>query len=307
MSKYSFGKKGLSMSAAQSLSNVCFQKQQDIDSNINKMNCIKKTILINGKESPYSVSMPIPTNIDEVLTEKAKYASLQAFLMEHIKAKGQMLTYEEERLEGFMVQGIERPIEKDYLPSTPKLKMQENEQWGWEQLTPSEYNEYLDVEAKASHIGQFIHKNGKLEDIRKNAGNTHLIEWIEINKGEKTPIFIEYTSSSEDLNSIHSKLSNLHRKYEQKVNYYKAKVKNLVNEKNQEILKENKEILIQHEQAVIEARKRFNEDMDKYNSEYNRQYSELQSDVMKRKQEIANIKIIVPEYYQPLVDELLAE
>jgi hypothetical protein len=81
------------------------------------------------------------------------------------------------------VDAPERPktFKKDYLYSI-------DEPWGWDQLTTAEYNEYLEAEAYASHIGQFIHKGGKLDRLRAELPTIKTLEFMEIEVGKKTPM-----------------------------------------------------------------------------------------------------------------------
>ncbi|MFN9959268.1 MAG: hypothetical protein ACK55I_39760, partial [bacterium] len=115
----------------------------------------------------------------------------------------------------------ERPVVPDY-----DIMYDVNESWGWSQLTDAEYSEYLQAEAMAAHLGQFIHKNGKLSQLRKDLPNTPSIEWFEVEEGKKTPVKVTKHHVSAALLGIHEDIAEAHRKYEQRVNYYKAKVKN---------------------------------------------------------------------------------
>jgi hypothetical protein len=114
-----------------------------------------------------------------------------------------------------------------------------NEKWGWDQLTVAEYNEFLEAEAFAAHIGQFIHKGGKLDQLRAELPTIKTLEFMEIETGKKTPMTISVHHKADDLMELHEELAGLHRGYEQKVNYFKAKVKNAVTAENARIAKEN--------------------------------------------------------------------
>jgi BMFP domain-containing protein YqiC len=119
----------------------------------------------------------------------------------------------------------------------PTLLVQE--QWGWDQLSQAEYAEFLEQEAYASHIGQFIHKDSVLDSLRNELPKVKSLDWITVRDGERTPVKVEVHHTPEELLAHHEKLASLHRTHEQRVNYFKAKVKNLVTEENARISKEN--------------------------------------------------------------------
>jgi hypothetical protein len=82
-----------------------------------------------------------------------------------------------------------------------------NEEWGWQQLTSSEYNEYLEAEAFAAHYGQFIHKGGKLDRLRNELPKLKTLEWIEVEKDKKTPMNVEIHHTIDELGELHKNLS----------------------------------------------------------------------------------------------------
>lgn len=83
----SLNTKGLSLSQAQSISNLCFQRTQDIANNLSVINNAEKTLKIGDETYVETVGNKIPTNVVDLLLEKALLHSTQAFLMENIKAK----------------------------------------------------------------------------------------------------------------------------------------------------------------------------------------------------------------------------
>ena len=221
--------KGLSMSSAQTVSNMCNQTVREIDNVLGSVNNASKTITIDGKDLTETEGFKMPENVIDLLKDKAKLRATQAFLMEAIKGKDEelkrlkKLTFDYSKVE-------EAPDYPDYREYNGKDSVDED--WGWSQLSDSEMNEFWEAEAYASHIGQFIHKNGKLDTLRNELTTLKSLEWITVKDGEKTPIQVVKHHSREQLFDIHSELSELHRTYEQKVNYFKAKVKNLTSSEN---------------------------------------------------------------------------
>lgn len=238
--------KGLSMSQAQSISNLCNQRAQDIKSTIGSINNAEKTITIDREKYVMVQGMPMPKNISQMLFEKAQMHACQAFLMEAIKEKDALM--DAIVREQFT---YESAPQREYLDE-PELLSNVTEEWGWAQLSVSEHNEYLEQEAYASHIGQFIHRGGQLDMLRRELSNLSTIEWKEIEMGKKTPVKVVPHHNSKDLLTLHESLAQQHRNYEQRVNYFKAKVKNLVTEENARIARHNGDLLSERKKAQAE-------------------------------------------------------
>jgi hypothetical protein len=302
MRRNSLESKGLSMSQAQSVSNLCNQRARDINFKLADINNISKSISVDGKEYQEVEAKPIPVNVNELLDQKSKLHATQSFLMENIKAKEEMLN--DVKWDEFEFDR-DQPVRGE-LKSIKKLN-EVDEKWGWEQLSTAEYNEYLEAEAYASHVGQFIHKGGKLDQLRSELPNIKKLEWMEIETGKKTPVKVEIHHTSEDLLKIHEDLASTHRKHEQRVNYFKAKIKNLVTSENARIAKENAVAqagIKEHNDNVLDA---YNKAMEEYRSSY-REASDLFEE--KRQKEIARIsalRIDVDPRFKETIDMFLSE
>jgi hypothetical protein len=295
--------KGLSLSQAQSISNLCNQRAIEIQNKLNSINNCEKVIEVKGVNQIIERGVKIPDNIIDLIKEKAKLHACQAFLMENITAKENMLKSAKTELAD--VSGVVIPEEpKQVSPYLNQLSLV-NESWGWEQLTVNEINEYLEAEAFAAHIGQFIHKGQILDSLRNELNTIPSIEWMEINKDTKSPVIINVHHTSEELISLHEKLSAEHRNYESRVNYYKAKVKNLVTYENSRISKINAD-------AQIAANKINDENMATYKVEYNKAISEInkiQSEFEEKRHEnikkIASMRISIDGRFQQTIDSFL--
>jgi hypothetical protein len=300
--KSSLSTKGLSMSQAQSISNLCNQRAKEISSKLADVNNVSKTLVIGSETYTETQANPMPTNVVGLLTEKARLSATQAFLMENIKAKDELIREVQCDEFEYDVDAPERPktFKKD-LPLTI------DEPWGWDQLTTAEYNEYLEAEAYASHIGQFIHKGGKLDRLRAELPTIKTLEFMEIEVGKKTPMKVSVHHSSEELLAIHEELAALHRGYEQKVNYFKAKVKNSVTSENARIAKERADIQAEVNEINSKQDVEYKNAYDKWAAEYRKASEEFEADRQKRIENAANLKIEVAERFQPVVDEFLKQ
>lgn len=300
--KNSLSSKGLSMSQAQSISNLCNQRAKEITNKLADVNNVSKTLVINSETYTETQGNPMPANVVELLTEKARLSATQAFLMENIKAKDELIKEIQYDQFEYDVDAPERP--KTFRKDLP-LSIDEN--WGWDQLTTAEYNEYLEAEAYASHIGQFIHKGGKLDKLRAELPTIKTLEFMEIEVGKKTPMKVSIHHTSEQLLEIHEQLAALHREYEQKVNYFKAKVKNSVTTENARIAKERADIQAEVNEINSKQDVEYKNAYDKWAAECRKASEEFEENRQKRIQEVANMKIDVAERFQPVIDMFLKQ
>lgn len=300
--KNSLSSKGLSMSQAQSISNLCNQLSKEISAKLDNINNVSKEITINGETYVETPGNPIPENVVELLNAKARAAATQAFLMENIKAKDALI-------DSIKYEQFEYDVEAPDRPDTISqvLPKEVSEQWGWDQLTAAEYNEFLEAEAYASHIGQFIHKKGTLDRLRGELPNIKTLEFMEIETGKKTPMKVTIHHTPEQLFKIHEELAALHREYEQRVNYFKAKVKNSVTSENARIQKERAEIQHKINQQNADLLNGYKIAYEQWTADLRKAQHEFEENRQKRIQEAANLKINVAERFQPVVDEFLSK
>jgi hypothetical protein len=290
--------KGLSMSQAQSISNLCNQNAQEIQRELDSYNNCTKTIAVNGKDYVMQEGIVIPDDILDKLKNKGDLHACQAFLMEAIKEKDNEL--ERLRLIKPDLSYLTAPI-REYAPDYDILPTVE-ESWGWSKLTDGEYSEYLQAEAMASHLGQFIHKNGKLTQLRKELSNLPSIEWFEVEDGKKTPVKITKHHHSSSLMQCHEDIAGEHRKYEQRVNYFKAKVKNLVSDENARIQKVNADKAAEFLKLEKELNEKYQLAMDAYNGEILRVTMEFNSAREILIKDTAALRINVDPRFQHVID-----
>jgi len=300
--KHSLAVKGLSLSQAQSISNLCYQRALEITNQLSGLNNAKKVVSVDKKDYDVQTAKPIPTNVVELLMEKAKLHGTQAFLMTNIKAKDQLLT---DLKRAQFTPTIEAPIKPDFIQA--KLQGAVNEDWGWDQLSVTELCEFLEHEAYAAHIGQFIHKDSILDNLRKELPHVKNLEWMEIELGKKTPIIITTHHTSEQLLKVHEELATKHRTHEMRVNYFKAKVKNMVTEENARIAKEN---------GIEQGR--VNAENERLNNDFRMAYKSYTDELAKEREEaegkrqddiknVAALRIEVDARYQDVVNKYLAD
>lgn len=298
--KNSLEKNGLSMSDAQSVSNLCNQRATDIGNVFSNINNVSKTLKIGVKDYTETEGVPLPEDTLALLKEKASLHAVQAFLMENLKAKEAMLKDIKNRP---FTYDIEAP-NRERVEKTVVLR-EVNEDWGKDQLSLDEINEFLSVESEASHIGQFIHKNSVLDKLRKELPTIKTLEWIVVKDGEKTPLIVTKHHTPEQLSALHEELSAVHRNAEKRVNYFKAKIKNLVTIENARIAKVNSV----EQNRVNMINQKINETYinaySKWSGEYEEALQEFEAKRNEEIQQVAALKISVPNLFKPLVDKFL--
>jgi len=297
MRKNSLSKTGLSLSSAQSISNLCNQRALGIENELKNINSCAKIIAIDGHNYTIQQGVEVPDNIIALLLEKGKLHACQAFLMENIKAKDKMLlTAQKSKADLSIVVKPEYPEEKDV-----KYILSVDEEWGWCQLSKDELNEFYENEALSAHIGQFIHKGSPLEKLRTEIIKLPSIEWKEVEVGKQTPVIIKATHSSEYLQILHEELAILHRTYESKVNYFKAKVKNLVTLENGRIAKLNGDEVNRINAINKQLTSQYQEDYNNYTRECEIITATFETERADLIKSVVALRIEVPTRFQDII------
>lgn len=295
--KHSLKSNGLSMSQAQSVSNLCNQRAGEIDAILKGVNNASKIVKIGGIDYDETVGKPMPENVVERLKEKASLYAAQAFLMENIKAKTKLM---EDLRKLVFTHNLVEPVAPTY-PKAEMIKLVD-EAWGFDQLTVAEACEYIEKEAYAAHIGQFIHKNGPLTELREELPNVKTLEFITIKDGEKTPVRVIPHHTADYLMDIHQELAIMHREHESRVNYFKAKVKNLVSERNAEISRINANELGRVNAETDILRKDYMSLLKVYSNEVEQLRHEFEEQRQKDIHAASLLRISVDKRFQPVID-----
>ena len=291
-------KKGLSMSQAQTISNLCNQNALEITREIESYNNCSKSINVNGQVYDLQEGIAIPGDILEKLKNKGDLHACQAFLMEAIKGKETLMDLLRRDTPDFshLIEPTRISV-ADY-----DILDTQDESWGWSQLSDAEFAEYLQEESMASHLGQFIHQKGKLSQLRKDLPNTPSIEWFNVEDGKKTPVKVTKHHVSSVLMAMHEGVAEHHRKHEQRVNYFKAKVKNLVSDENARIQKVNADKAAEFLKLEKELNEEYRSALDAYNGEILRLTMQFNSEREMHIKDAAALRISVDPRFQHIVD-----
>ena len=298
--KNSLSSKGLSMSQAASISNLCNQRSKDITAQLADINNVSKELTIGTETYIETQGNPIPANVVQLLQAKARLSATQAFLMENIKAKDELIN--KIKYEGFKYD-VEAPIRPTTISET--IPNEVDEDFGWDTLTAAEYNEFIEAEAYASHIGQFIHKGGKLDKLRAELPTIKTLEFMEIEVGKKTPMKVSIHHTAEQLLSVHEQLAALHRGFEQRVNYFKSKIKNATTSENARVQKERGEIQAGVNQQNSDLANAYKLAYEEWTANQRKAQHEFEEKRQGRIQDAVNLKIEVAQRFQDVVDEFL--
>ena len=298
--KNSLSTKGLSLSQAQSISNLCNQRSIELSNTLSDVNNVEKTLTIGTETYIETPAKPLPANVAQLIQEKARLAATQAFLMENIKAKDSLI--KSIQRENYYPTAT-RPESPEYVEV--ELKELVTEEWAWNELSAAEYNEFLEAEAYAAHIGQFIHKGGTLDRLRTELPKIKTLEFMEIETGKKTPMKVAVHHTSTQLLEIHEELANTHREYEQKVNYFKSKVKNAVTKENARIANENGDAVAKANEANQILRDEYRKLNEEWSAFVRKETQEFEAKRQGRIEAAVALKIDVAPRFQPVVDEFL--
>lgn len=298
--KNSLGKKGLSMSEAASISNICNQKALDITNTLASINNYSKSIKVDGAEYLIVEGKEMPTDVVALILEKSRYHATQAFLMENIKAKEALI--KDLKGKGFSYD-VESPkmgelVSLDMLPSVDK-------EWAKNQLSLEEANDFLLQETIAAHVGQTIHNRSMLDTLRKELPTIQLLEWMEVEAGKKSPVVVKVHHTAEKLSSLHEEFSALHREAEQKVNYIKAKMENLMTLENARIAEVNSEEATRVSNLNASMREEYTNANKQWREGYKAAEQLFEAKRNKEVQEAAALKIKTAPQFQKTVDEIL--
>jgi len=297
--KNSLSEKGLSMSSAASISNLCNQRANDISVKLANLNNARVTFNVGENEVEYTQGNPIPDNIKELLTEKAELHGAQAFLMTNIKAKEALLSSIKNEV---YTTKLIAPQVKELAVGT--FLKEVDEEWGKAQLSIKEVNEFLHQESLASHYGQFIHKGSILETLRRDLGENKSLEFVSLKDGERIPLLATKHHTQENLSLLHEELSALHRKAEARVNYFKAKVKNLVTEENARIANVNGKEQARVNDINGRIRAEYMKEFETFSGLVKEETNAFEEDRNKRLKVASQLRIEVSPLFKKVIDKL---
>ena len=271
-------KNGITSTSANYLANLAKEEIKKNEAKLANVSFVNKNVeLISGTNyKPLRKGWKDVTSIPAMLTEIANLNAFSAWMREAIKAKEELL----KQLDHFTVEDYCKVKEIEYPESFERRQYVTEEDIIAEMNTKSR-NNYLRIEAFAATLGKYIHPDGKISLAREEALYREQVP-NEVSGDGRDMVIYSYESSIETskVDDLFMKLQSNQREYEKQLNAIKFQIKEEVTNRNLEIDREYKE----------KMEKRF------------RILAKLQQEtriyVNEKRNEIASLKIIVPEKLQ---------
>lgn len=276
---------GITSTSANFLANLAKeQKAADLKLLSNLLLTNVSVELINGDKKPYKKGLTSLKFLRQKLLRIGELNAFCAWLREAIKEKEALLEHNNDLTfdEFCELQGIVIPKR----PIRPGEVTAEDVMNTW---SIKEKQNYLRLEALASTIGNAIHPQSSPNFASsRNSMYEELANPTTI-RGEGRDLVI-YTSTPsvdpDEVEEVFVDLQNLHREYEKQLNSIKYHLKEEVNKKN-----------LQLQQDYEDARV-------KYSDEICAITSQLKVFKTKENQRISSLKIVIPEKFQSIYEEL---
>ena len=272
-----FSNKGLTSSEANHICNVTKEIVKNLQASEIKL--CTSSVVKDGEIYPLDEFTRIDNWVDNVRTVGNLY-SLSAWLKSAIKLKEQKIdrennkTFEEKRINNTDL------LQK---PSVPKMDFEDY----LDTLTVKERNEYLTNEAKATHIGKFIHSFDQIRSQIENFQPTTLSQV----KDEVLVVKNTRLYTKEELLEGFFQLQKDHRDAEKIVNLYKARHKDWKKLIFDDYLEACKVVEVENDRRIREL----NIENEKNRLDFEKQKRE-------NVKQISALKILIPNDLQETLD-----
>lgn len=220
-------------------------------------------------------------NIGAKLSEIGALYAISAYLRTAIKEKEMRLEIVNRKLNEVIAKAEEEVKPIDYEP-LHRLRDVTIDDY-LKTLSVEAVVRYKEAEAKAAHIGKYIHS---FDEIRTKLTKKELISFREVGeqvfKVKNTPLY-----NLAELQQLQEQLLAEHREYESEVNYYKAQLRTYQNNCKLQYEQEHQRLL-QERQNQVKAL-----------------VVEKTAELTKLKEKIASYRIIMPNDYKNTIETLL--
>lgn len=221
-------------------------------------------------------------NIDKKLAEIGELYAISAYLRTAIKEKESRLNRISSKINEIRIK-ISQKIDEIDMAELNRLYINISIDDFLLTRPLSEVVEYKTAEAKASHIGKFVHN---FDEIRKQMNKKERISFKEVGeqvfKIHHTPLY-----SLDELQSLQAFLLAEHREYESVVNKYKAQFREFQNQSQVKYEEELTRLTAERENLI------------------NQQVAEQTKKLVEIKSQIAEFKIVVPHEFKQGIEQLL--
>ena len=292
-----FGEEGMTSTSANHVSAMANVMVQDIKNRLMGLRLYEKSIRVIGdaEVTVETVNNTLP-DIAEGVKQICKANALIAWLREAVKERENAQTYiQNMTLDDWMKkQGIEKPT-SPVPPSMPRINFQDYATILDTGLTVKEYNRFVELNSALAVYGEMIHEKGlltrqksELQRIRQNP--------TEVKESGRDTIITQYrvdVNIDTDLDKLYTQLQSEYRQLQAEKNGIEAKFSNLAMDYQTRKMDEWKA-----------AKAQFDRDCMAVNSQLVDYDAQMKEWKKQRLEELAALKIIIPNDLKALYKEL---
>ena len=287
---------GMTSTSAQHVSAMANVMVQDIKQHIMGLRLYEKSIRVIGdaEVTVETVNNTLP-EIAESVKRICKANALIAWLREAVKEREQAQKYVSDMsLDDWMKkQGIEKPAVPQP-PQMPRINFQDYNTILDTGLTVKEYNRFVELNSALAVYGEMIHEKGLL--TRQKSELARIMQNpTEVKESGRDTIITTYKVSPHmtDIDNLYTELQSEYRKLQAEKNGIEAKFSNLAMDYQTRKMDEWKA-----------AKAQYDRDLQKVNSELVGIQTQMNDWKKQRLEELAALKIIIPDALKPLYKEL---
>ena len=292
-----FGEEGMTSTSAQHVSAMANVMVQDIKQHIMGLRLYEKSIRVIGdaEVTVETVNNTLP-EIAESVKRICKANALIAWLREAVKEREQAQKYVSDMsLDDWMKkQGIEKPAVPQP-PQMPRINFQDYNTILDTGLSVKEYNRFVELNSALAVYGEMIHEKGLL--TRQKSELARIMQNpTEVKESGRDTIITTYkvdVNISADIDNLYTELQSEYRKFQAEKNGIEAKFSNLAMDYQTRKMDEWKA-----------AKAQYDRDLQKVNSELVGIQTQMNDWKKQRLEELAALKIIIPDALKPLYREL---
>ena len=292
-----FGEDGMTSTSANHVSAMANVMVQDIKNRLMGLRLYEKSIRVIGdaEVTVETVNNTLP-DIAEGVKQICKANALIAWLREAVKERENAQTYiQNMTLDDWMKkQGIEKPT-SPVPPTMPRINFQDYATILDTGLTVKEYNRFVELNSALAVYGEMIHEKGlltrqksELQRIRQNP--------TEVKESGRDTIITQYrvdVNIDTDLDKLYTQLQSEYRQLQAEKNGIEAKFSNLAMDYQTRKMDEWKA-----------AKAQFDRDCMAVNSQLVGYDAQMKEWKKQRLEELAALKIIIPNDLKALYKEL---
>lgn len=287
---------GMTSTSAQHVSAMANVMVQDIKQHIMGLRLYEKSIRVIGdaEVTVETVNNTLP-EIAESVKRICKANALIAWLREAVKEREQAQKYVSDMsLDDWMKkQGIEKPAVPQP-PQMPRINFQDYKTILDTGLSVKEYNRFVELNSALAVYGEMIHEKGLL--TRQKSELARIMQNpTEVKESGRDTIITTYKVSPHmtDIDNLYTELQSEYRKLQAEKNGIEAKFSNLAMDYQTRKMDEWKA-----------AKAQYDRDLQKVNSELVGIQTQMNDWKKQRLEELAALKIIIPDALKPLYKEL---